>query len=42
MSDRDGNREIYAFSVAGAAEVNLSRNPASDETPSWIALEGGT
>jgi Tol biopolymer transport system component len=36
VSDRDGNREIYVMNADGSNQTNISRNPADDESPSWI------
>ncbi len=35
VSNRDGNKEIYVMSADGTGAVNLTNNPATDETPAW-------
>ncbi len=35
VSDRDGNYEIYTMSADGNNQINLSNNPADDESPLW-------
>jgi Tol biopolymer transport system component len=35
VSDRDGNAEVYAMTVLGTQQINLSQNPADDLDPSW-------
>ena len=35
VSARDGNREIYTMTLAGANQTNLSQNPATDTDPVW-------
>ena len=34
-SDRDGNPEIYVMNSDGTAQVNISNNPANDDSPNW-------
>jgi Tol biopolymer transport system component len=34
-SERDGNGEIYAVQPDGSGAVNLTDNPAADQTPAW-------
>jgi dipeptidyl aminopeptidase/acylaminoacyl peptidase len=34
-SDRDGNSEVYVVNSAGGAPLNLTRNSASDHSPTW-------
>src|SRR5882762_8570212 len=33
-SDRDGNREIYTVNPDGTVPANLTKNPATDDSPS--------
>ena len=35
QTNRDGNFEIYAVTVADGTEVNLTNNPAQDSAPAW-------
>lgn len=35
VSARDGNSEIYTMNPDGSGLVNLTNNPASDDTPAW-------
>ena len=32
---RDGNKEVYLLPAAGGDAVNLTQNPADDESPAW-------
>ncbi|HKC62893.1 MAG TPA: DPP IV N-terminal domain-containing protein [Pyrinomonadaceae bacterium] len=34
-SMRDGNAEIYVMNADGSNQVNLTKNPAKDQNPSW-------
>ena len=34
-TNRDGNLEIYAMNIDGSNPINLSNNPAEDESPVW-------
>lgn len=34
-STRDGNDEIYSMATDGAAQTNLTANPARDQDPAW-------
>ena len=36
QSLRDGNNEIYVMDADGSNQVNLTEDPASDITPSWL------
>jgi TolB protein len=36
-SDRDGNYEIYSSRIDTPGETNLTRNPATDQSPTWSA-----
>jgi Tol biopolymer transport system component len=36
QSLRDGNSEIYVMYENGSNQVNLTNNPASDTTPTWL------
>lgn len=35
-SASDGNSEVYVMNADGSNQTNLTRNPAKDESPSWI------
>jgi len=37
VSDRDGNSEIYSKPVDGSTETNLTKNPATDQSPAFSA-----
>jgi Tol biopolymer transport system component len=39
-SFRDGNAEIYVMNTDGSGQTNLTRNRASDTSPSWVPLIG--
>ena len=40
VSDRDGNNEIYLWSLADEAEpIRLTDNPANDSNPSWLKID---
>ena len=39
-SNRDGTEEIYMMSADGPSQVNLTRNPGRDSSPSW-SPDGG-
>jgi len=34
-TNRDGNSEIYVMNSDGTAQVNISNNPANDDSPNW-------
>ena len=39
-SDREGNNEIYLWSLTeGAEPVRLTNNPANDSNPSWLKID---
>ncbi len=35
VSIRDGNADIYRMNADGSNQVNLTRNPATDDSPAW-------
>ncbi len=35
LSERDGNREIYAMNADGSAQANLSHSPADEKAHAW-------
>lgn len=35
VSDRDGNREIYKYTINNGVEYNLTQNSADDFSPTW-------
>ena len=41
VSDRDGDNEIYLWSMDDTEPVRLTDNPASDTNPSWLKNAGG-